>query len=298
MRAVVLLLVHAARGEPWGADAVAPHDVTDDILGESHPRRVGELPLASGNPFAKAASSGGGLLAHPNAYARLSATLEQTSGARLTSNERLTLEMMRAQSSAIWVDAKTKLYGPAGSATVQGALASAASRSTPPLVVFVLYNLPNRDCAAMASAGEICCVYAVDGRRCNLLSQDLGCKLGMWEYREQFVRPFSRLLAQYEQSSSVPVAVILEPDSLPNLVTNGNNPRCGPATRKAYLEGVAFAVSHIATIAPRTHIYVDAGHGGWLGWDRMAAAFAKLVCSELDVSSRLIRGFRCPQPQS
>ena len=89
-------------------------------------------------------------------------------------------------------------------------------------------NLPNRDCAAMASAGEICCVYAADGRRCNLLAQDQGCKHGMWEYREQFVRPFARLLAQYE-GLGVPVAVILEPDSLPNLVTNGYEPRgCEP----------------------------------------------------------------------
>ena len=80
----------------------------------------------------------------------------------------------------------------------------------------------------MASAGEICCVYAADGRRCNLLAQDQGCKHGMWEYREQFVRPFARLLAQYE-GLGVPVAVILEPDSLPNLVTNGYEPRgCEP----------------------------------------------------------------------
>ena len=62
----------------------------------------------------------------------------------------------------------------------------------------------------MASAGEICCVYGADGR-CNLLAQELGCKLGMWEYREQFVRPFARLLAD---APKVPVAVILEPDVL------------------------------------------------------------------------------------
>lgn len=133
-------------------------------------------------------------------------------------------------------------------------------------------------------------MYAPDGRRCNLMAQEAGCKKGMWEYREQFVRPFARLLAQYE-SLGVPVSVILEPDSLPNLVTNGQNPRCGIATRQAYTEGVAFAISHIATVAPRTYIYADAGHGGWLGWDRMAAAFIKLVCVDLGVSPRLLRGF-------
>ena len=54
--------------------------------------------------------------------------------------EDTTLEIMRMQPAATWVDSKTKLYGPLGSATVQGALASAAQRSPAPLVVFVLYN--------------------------------------------------------------------------------------------------------------------------------------------------------------
>ena len=58
-------------------------------------------------------------------------------------------------------------------------------------------------------------------------------------------RPFAQLLAQYE-ALGVPTAVILEPDSLPNLVTNAENPRCGAATRLAYSEGVAFA-STLAT---------------------------------------------------
>jgi cellulase/cellobiase CelA1 len=155
--------------------------------------------------------------------------------------------------------------------------------------VFVLYNLPNRDCAAFASAGEICCTYAADGGRCDLLAQEGGCDDGMWEYREQFVKPFARLLQQY--TSSVPIAVIIEPDSLPNLVTSGANPRCGDATRQAYVECVAFAVSHLATMVPAAALYLDAGHGGWLGWDAKAAAFARLVCSELEIDMRLLRGF-------
>ena len=143
------------------------------------------------------------MLVHPDTHAQVSATLERLAGA--DAGTRLALEVMRTQPSAVWIDSKAKLYGPEGSATVQGALASAARRregtagraGQAPLVVLVLYNLPNRDCAALASAGEICCVYAADGRRCNLLAQDMGCKHGMWEYREQFVRPFARLLAQH-----------------------------------------------------------------------------------------------------
>lgn len=140
--------------------------------------------------------------------------------------------------------------------------------------------------------------------------------------------------------------------ALPNLVANSGNPRCGAATRRAYSEGVGFAISHLATVAPQTAIYLDAGHGGWcatgimvssmallwhctpsalhtpciacssaapplvrpllrartppvrcprprgsthparrLGWDRIAAAFLKLVCMDLEVDMRLVRGF-------
>jgi hypothetical protein len=246
------------------SDAAGEQDDADPLR-ESHPRRSNMSPLAEGNPFARAAATGAGVLIHPDVHAQFSATLATLtdesprpavdSRPTTPSGDRLTLEIMRAQPVAVWVDSKAKLFGPAGSATVQGALTSAAELSPPPLVVFVLYkyaasarllshqpdpappsmrsplsergraplthravrlcchSLPNRDCAAAASAGEICCVYAADGKRCNLLAQELGCKLGMWEYREQFVRPFARLLAQYEQyesgtlSSRVPVAV-------------------------------------------------------------------------------------------
>ena len=63
-----------------------------------------------------------------------------------TASEQTALHVMRMQPSAIWIDSKAKLYGPEGTATAQGALASAARRKPSPLVVFVLYNL----CAAHA----------------------------------------------------------------------------------------------------------------------------------------------------
>lgn len=59
---------------------------------------------------------------------------------------------------------------------------------------------------------------------------------------------------------SVPVAAVIEPDSLPNLATNLDEPRCGnPATRTAYSRGVAYAINTLAARAPHVTLYLDAG---------------------------------------
>jgi len=63
---------------------------------------------------------------------------------------------------------------------------------------------------------------------------------------------------------NVPVALIIEPDSLPNLVTNANLTTC-QASAQGYKDGVAYALKNLNL--PNVAMYIDAGHGGWLGWD-------------------------------
>ena len=93
------------------------------------------------------------------------------------------------------------------------------------------------------------------------------------------------MLKQYH--AQVPIAVIIEPDSLPNLATNTGNPHCGnSATRAAYTQGISYAVTKLATAAPSAALYLDAAHGGWLGWDNNAASFASLV-KQLNVAAHL-----------
>jgi cellulose 1,4-beta-cellobiosidase len=75
------------------------------------------------------------------------------------------------------------------------------------------------------------------------------------------------------------VAIILEPDSLPNLITNGGDPQCGRATHTAYTRGVEYAARRLSEAVPSVSIYLDAGHGGWIGWDEKAQAYMQLVCS-------------------
>ena len=47
--------------------------------------------------------------------------------------------------------------------TLEGILHAASLEPDPPLVVAIVYDLRNRDCAAKASNGEICCHYDEDG---------------------------------------------------------------------------------------------------------------------------------------
>ena len=78
--------------------------------------------------------------------------------------------------------------------------------------------------------------------------------------------------------AQVPTVVIVEPDSLPNLATNLGTPRCGnDATQTAYTQGIGYAVQQLHERAPHATLYLDAGHGGWLGWPEQADHFATVI---------------------
>jgi len=72
------------------------------------------------------------------------------------------------------------------------------------------------------------------------------------------------------------VALIIEPDSLPNLVTNANVSACASAASD-YKAGVAYALKQLNL--PNVAMYIDAGHGGWLGWDANLQPGADMLSS-------------------
>jgi len=191
---------------------------------------------------------------------------------------------MRNVASAYWIDTKSKILGNSTD-TLQGILQDSLSKGAP-LVTVILYDLPNRDCNARASNGEICCSYNAD-RTCDYSAAG-DCAAGLNEYETTYVNPFAQVLAQFD--GRVPIVVIVEPDSLPNLATNQGNPSCGnSATVAAYTKGISYAVTTIKAKAPHASVYLDAAHGGWLGWDNNLVAYADLV-AQLGVAP-LLRGF-------
>jgi len=152
--------------------------------------------------------------------------------------------------------------------------------------VFIWYDLPNRDCKAWASNGEICCHRREDGT-CNY-SHDGECEDGLKTYREEYVDPFVSVLQKYQDK--VPIVIVVEPDSLPNLATNLAIPWCGSkSTHHAYRKGIKYALDQLSTKADKVTVYLDAAHGGWLGWENSMESFMK-VLKEIDMPTT-IRGF-------
>jgi len=71
------------------------------------------------------------------------------------------------------------------------------------------------------------------------------------------------ILEQYQYS--VDIVLVIEPDSLPNIATNLGDPNCGnQATQNAYKTGTAYTINKFKNL--NVSMYLDAAHGGWLGW--------------------------------
>jgi len=223
------------------------------------------------NPF-----DGHTFYVNPSYQAELDTSIASATGAVKT-----TLQSMRTVPSAYWIDVKGKIRG-TNTTTVEGILKDAAGK----LVVFIVYDLPNRDCHAKASNGEICCTYNAD-RTCNY---DAGgdCAAGLTDYRTNYIDPLAALFKQY--CASTPIRLVIEPDSLPNLATNMGDPHCSnTATQASYTKGIAYAITTIHNACPSIPMYVDAGHGGWLGWTDNMEKFATVI-KGLGIS-QYIRGF-------
>jgi cellulose 1,4-beta-cellobiosidase len=150
--------------------------------------------------------------------------------------------------TAIWLDSIAAITG-GGSTGLQQQLTSAAAEgtaSTPALAEIVIYDLPGRDCAALASNGEIPATSA-----------------GLTEYETQYIDPIASILGQFA-SSNLRVVAIIEPDSLPNAVTNQSVSACQTAT-PFYEQGITYALNKLHAI-PNVYNYLDIAHSGWLGW--------------------------------
>jgi len=224
------------------------------------------------NPF-----SGGNFYVNPAYQQELSGSIASSSG--ITKQN---LQQMYNVPSAYWIDVMAKISG--GNNSVEAILKDASSQNPVPVVVFIVYDLPNRDCHAKASNGEICCYPNSDGT-CNY-DQSGDCSSGIAKYQSQYIDPLVTLFGSY---SKVPIVAIIEPDSLPNLATNQGDPHCGnSATTTAYLTCVPYAINQLSKL-PQVTLYVDAAHGGWLGWTTNANAFVKTITG-MQILSK-IRGF-------
>jgi cellulose 1,4-beta-cellobiosidase len=165
------------------------------------------------------------------------------------------------QPTGVWLDRISAIAGNSSPTTgtmglvdhLNEALAQDQANGANPFVIqLVIYNLPGRDCAALASNGE-------------LGPNDLP------RYKTEYIDVIAGILRR-PAYANLRIVTIIEIDSLPNLITNVTSrvtgtPQCDVMFQnRGYVDGVGYALATFATI-PNVYNYIDAGHHGWLGWD-------------------------------
>ncbi|WP_153452253.1 glycoside hydrolase family 6 protein [Streptomyces smaragdinus] len=153
--------------------------------------------------------------------------------------------------SFVWMDRIAAIEGTSISRGLRAHLDAALAQGANMFQV-VIYDLPGRDCAALASNGEL---QIADLQR----------------YKTEYIDEIAGILddAAY---ANLRIAALIEPDSLPNMVTNagsqaGSTQACRDVKASGvYEKGVGYALNKLGDI-PNVYNYIDAGHHGWLGWD-------------------------------
>ncbi|HEU5157311.1 MAG TPA: glycoside hydrolase family 6 protein [Streptosporangiaceae bacterium] len=166
------------------------------------------------------------------------------------------------QPTFVWMDRIAAIEGANGAMGLREHLDAAVSQGAT-LFQMVTYNLPGRDCSALASNGEL--------------------KLGeLNRYKAEFIDPIADILSD-PAYANLRIVNVVEIDSLPNLITNTNGrpsaagTTCDQALQSGdYVNGVAYALGTLGAI-PNVYNYVDIGHHGWLGWDDNFQPFANLM---------------------
>lgn len=150
-----------------------------------------------------------------------------------------------SQPTGVWLDRIAAINGVNGGMGLRDHLdAALTQKGSGELVVqLVIYNLPGRDCAALASNGE-------------LGPTELG------RYKTEYIDPIAAILAD-PKYAALRIVTTIEIDSLPNLVTNtGSRPTATPQcdVMKAngnYQKGVGYALNKLGDAA-NVYNYIDA----------------------------------------
>ncbi|ORX57759.1 cellulosomal glycoside hydrolase family 6 exoglucanase Cel6A [Piromyces finnis] len=222
---------------------------------------IGSQYTHSGNPF-----KGHKFFINPYYTAEVDAAIAQMSNSSLIAKA----EKMKEYSNAIWLDNIENMQNWL-ERNLKSALAEQNATGQTVLTVFVVYDLPGRDCHALASNGE-------------LLANDADAA----RYKSEYIDVIEEKLKTY---ISQPVVLIIEPDSLANMVTNiESTPACAKS-EKYYYDGHAYLIKKFGVL-PHVSMYLDIGHAFWLGWDdnreKAGKVYSKVISSG---SPGQVRGF-------
>jgi cellulose 1,4-beta-cellobiosidase len=161
----------------------------------------------------------------------------------------------------VWLDSIDAVNGTNGYARSLAGHLDAALAQGANAIGIVIYDLPNRDCSALASNGEL------------LIAQN-----GLNRYKTEYIDVIYNTISQ-PQYSNLRIVMVIEPDSLPNLITNLSFPKCAEAqSTGAYVQGVQYAINRLRSLS-NTYAYIDVAHAAWLGWPNNFNPFVTLLKS-------------------
>ncbi len=250
----------------------APGCTSVTVTGTETAAGSGTAPAHVTNPF-----TGASWYVNPD-YTKEVDSYASTQSGTLASQ----MEYVGNEPTGIWLDHIGAIYGGSaagGRMSLQAELAAAqadASGSTPILVPIVIYDLPDRDCAALASNGELS------------ISNN-----GLQYYEHAYIDPIAQILSDY-QDTNIRVVAVIEPDSLPNLVTNESVSNCAEANSSGvYVDGIDYALNKLHAI-PNVYNYMDIAHSAWLGWSSNmgpAVSLYKQVASATTDGVNSVDGF-------
>lgn len=147
---------------------------------------------------------------------------------------------------------------------LQGAKDLQSQSKKKQIVSLVVYDLPDRDCSGGASAGEF---SSANG--------------GEAKYQE-FIQAVKGQIQAYPD---VDVAIVLEPDSVGNIITNQGIPFCATAA-PVHKRGLAYAISVLGALK-NVYLYLDGAHATWLGWPDNLGPTANLFGSIYTAAKQL-----------
>jgi cellulose 1,4-beta-cellobiosidase len=184
---------------------------------------------------------------NPDYAAKVQTSIVQTTDTTLKTK----MQIVAQTPTFVWLDRMAAIPSSATSTGLQAHLDNALAQQqagTPIVAQFVVYDMPGRDCAALASNGEI------------PLTAD-----GLNTYKAQYIDVIASIMSQAKYQG-VRIVLVVEPDSLPNLVTNLNLTACANANSSGiYIQATQYALNKLHAI-PNVYTYLDIGHSGWLGW--------------------------------
>lgn len=209
------------------------------------------------------------------------------------------IKYVQRQPSAVWMDSIATIYGDpeAGRRSLEGHLDAAVAQQqyfaeidgemSPMTIVVIIYNLPDRDCAAFASNGQL---YEVGKPGVDHPELE-----GIRKYREDYLGVIVDTFNKKHEYKNLRIVAMLEPDSYPNMITNTKLNPDGPSLiwpelttengttycdtlledyyspglepgLGVYGHGLQIAIEELHKPG-NVYTYLDIGHAGWLGWD-------------------------------